>query len=164
MHLWPYISKCKMCLGGDSFFFNFRKFVYIFSCLFTILQKNCLPLSLKHFLFFGFTKMGSQVLDFRAVAIWNQKFWFGSPCRNIMWRIRFLFELLYLLRITLFRKRVDPFGSGTHLWSFAELISSSLGLPFFSNPMFLTKACVYFLFFLHPRHMNLKTPDCNVLW
>ena len=29
---------------------------------------------------FGFTNMGSEVFNFRVIAIWNRKFWFGSPC------------------------------------------------------------------------------------
>ena len=28
----------------------------------------------------GFTNIGSERLHFRVIAIWNPKFWFGSPC------------------------------------------------------------------------------------
>ena len=29
---------------------------------------------------FGFSNMGSDMHSFRATAIWNTRFWFGSPC------------------------------------------------------------------------------------
>ena len=41
---------------------------------------------------FGFTNMGSEMRIFRVIAIWNSKFWFGSPCmRNF--RLPKLFQI-----------------------------------------------------------------------
>ena len=42
VHIWPiFVGEAKMHLRGISFF-NFLRFIYIYSCLFTIFQSNCL--------------------------------------------------------------------------------------------------------------------------
>ena len=40
INIWPNVCKAKFCVWKVAVFFNFKKFVYILSCLFTIFQKK----------------------------------------------------------------------------------------------------------------------------
>ena len=47
---------------------------------------------------FDFTNMGSEMLQFRLRAIWNNGFWFGSPCTTNSCKLN-LWENSYLIKI-----------------------------------------------------------------
>ena len=52
---------------------------------------------------FGFTNIGSEMHSFTGTAIWNNGFWFGSPCTmNSLCKLLF-FIILCLFTVGLFR-------------------------------------------------------------
>ena len=60
-----YVNKVKMRLRGGSFFFNCRKFIYIFQPFVYNFSKK-FTASRTHF---GFTNIGSEMHSFRGTAI-----------------------------------------------------------------------------------------------
>ena len=72
--MWPHVGKAKVCLGGGSFFQFLKKISAV--CL-QFFKKT--TTSQTHF---DFTNMGSQMLNFRVMTIWNKKFDLGHPVRH----------------------------------------------------------------------------------
>ena len=64
MRLWSYVCKAKTRLRGESFFFNFWKFVYIFQLFFQSFKRNFL-LSNTFWLY----QHGVRSAYFRVIAI-----------------------------------------------------------------------------------------------
>ena len=68
MHFWPYVVKAKMCLRGSSFF-QFSEICLHFSAVCLQFFKKTTASQIH----FGFTNMGSEMLSFRVMVIWNEK-------------------------------------------------------------------------------------------
>ena len=125
---------------------------YIHFPLNTILQKSAdtrkkTTTSQTHF---GFTNMGSEMLQFRGRAIWNNGFWFGSPCKPLTPKIRLTQNTSYVLNwlkvtycvLNEMRKKVFHVISFIHIGSWYSFLTiwhiynSGLGLRFLQELQF----------------------------
>ena len=93
-HFWPCVGKAKIGLRGGSFFpvsrHGHKNSLLLQKLYFFVLfskENNLTQKTTASQTNFDSTDMGSEMLAFRVRAIWNNRFWFGSPLfikRNIL--------------------------------------------------------------------------------
>ena len=106
IHFWPYVVKTKSGLKSGGFFWHCKQTAENCKQAAENLTKSATPET-----HFGFTNMASEMHTIRVTAIWSCNFWFGSACRNKLFRFsRFwnwffsLFRLCYRRLSTWSRK------------------------------------------------------------